>query len=105
MKSIVVAVVLLLVSAAVFADQPIIMKLKPHAPGCMTPELLDQLLKALKDDDKKTGESLLDAGCVVLPDDVVQAELLTVHTDKLEIKVTRNGGSLVMWIPMQYDAD
>lgn len=106
MKKVVVAsLALLLISTAAWADKPIMMKIKPHPPACMTPELLDQCLKAIKDNDENTGESLLKAGCIMLTPDVQEVELLTAQTDKLEIKVTKGDAYLTMWIPMAYAVD
>jgi hypothetical protein len=104
-KSVIAFLVLMLLPLAASADKPIMMKIKPHAPGCMTPELLAQFLKAIKDNDQKTGEGLLKAGCVMLSPDIQEVELLNVTNDGLEIKVTKGATSLVMWIPMAYDAD
>lgn len=106
MKKIVVAsLALLLISTAAWADKPIMMKIKPHPPACMTAELLTQFLKAIKDNDQTTGEALLKAGCIMLTPDIQEVELLTVTNDGLEIKVTKGDTSLTMWIPMQYAAD
>jgi hypothetical protein len=102
-KAVIAFLVLMLVPlAAASADKPIMMKIKPRPPGCATPELLDQFLQAIKDNDEKTGEGLLKAGCIMLTPDILEVELLTAQTDKLEIKVTKGDASLTMWIPLAY---
>lgn len=76
-------------------------KVHTGAPGCMTAELLDQLLHAIVNNDQATGESLLQNGCIILSQDV-DAKLLETRTDKVHVTVTNDKGSLDMWVPIKY---
>jgi len=93
-----IALALLLLSLPIAASAATV---KNGAPGCMTADLLDLLLSAIIKDDQATGESLLHNGCVIVNRDM-DAEILQVTTDKLEIKVSNGETSLVMWVPIKY---
>lgn len=76
-------------------------KVRTGAPGCMTAELLDQLLQAIVNNDQNTGESLLHGGCIILSQDV-DAKLLEARSDKVHVTVSNDKGSLDMWVPVKY---
>lgn len=76
-------------------------KVRTGAPGCMTAELLDQLLQAIINNDQTNGEQLLQSGCIILNQDV-DAKLLEARTDKVHVTVTNDKGSLDMWVPIKY---
>lgn len=76
-------------------------KVHTGSPGCMTAELLDQLLQAIVSNDQTTGENLLKNGCIILNQDV-DAKLLESRSDKVHVTVSNDKGSLDMWVPIKY---
>ena len=79
-------------------------KVHSGAPGCMSAELLDQLLHAILNNDQATGETLLQNGCIILNQDV-DAKLLEARADKVHVTVSNDKGSLDMWVPIKYYAE
>src|ERR1051325_3235095 len=71
------------------------------APGCMTYDLLDQLLDAILKDDQAAGETLLNTGCLILKKDV-QAKILDFHNMDLEVELSVGDSSIQMWVPGKY---
>lgn len=72
------------------------------APGCMTAELLDQLIDAILKDDQQTGEGLLHGGgCIIVAQDVA-ATVLQTQDDKVQVKIAKGDLSLDMWVPAKY---
>jgi hypothetical protein len=71
------------------------------APGCMTYDLLDQLIDAILKDDQATGENLLSNGCLILKKDV-QAKILDFHDTDLEVEISVGDSSVQMWVPGKY---
>jgi hypothetical protein len=75
--------------------------LKGGLPGCMTPELLDQIMKAILDNDQKTGEGLLQAGCIITRAGIPVTVLDTSVPGKVKVEAHSGDQSLVMWTVTQ----
>ena len=75
--------------------------LKGGLPACMTPELLDQIMKAILDDDRQTGEGLLQAGCIITKAGIPVTVLDTSVAGKVKVEAHNGDQSLVMWTVTQ----
>lgn len=72
--------------------------LKGGLPGCMTADLLDQVMKAIIDNDQQTGEALLHGGgCIVTAGGITVKVLDRSIPGKVEVQAGEGEHAVVMW--------
>lgn len=72
--------------------------LKGNLPGCMTADLLDQLMKAIQYDDQKTGDALLHGGgCIITAPGAKVKVIDRSIPGKVEVQAGEGEHTLQMW--------